>query len=110
MIKTILIFLIFVSFNLKADQNSPKLDLYFEELLEVENISKQNVMVGAIWKEWLKNDNLEIEKIMNIMTYFLQTQNYTETVDALNYVRNLTPMIAEGYNILSTVYFRMVEY
>ena len=38
MIKIILIFLIFLSFNLKADQNSPKLDLYFEELLEVENV------------------------------------------------------------------------
>ena len=110
MIKTILIFLIFLSFNLKADQNSPKLDLYFEELLEVENISKQNVIVGAIWKEWLKTDNLEIEKIMNIMPYFFQTQNYQEAVDALDNVIELDPMFAEGYNKRATIYFMMGEY
>ena len=110
MIKIILIFLIFVSFNLKADQNSPKLDLYFEELLEVENISKQNVIVGAIWKEWLKSDNAEIEKIMNIMPYFFLSLNYQEAVDALDNVIKLDPMFAEGYNKRATIYFMMGEY
>ena len=110
MIKTILISLIFLTFNLKADQNSPKLDLYFEELLEVENISKQNVIVGAIWKEWLITDNLEIEKIMNIMPYFFQTQNYQEAINALDYVIELDPMFAEGYNKRATIYFMTGEY
>ena len=110
MIKTILIFLILLSFNLKADKNSHKLDLYFEELLEVENISKQNVIVGAIWKEWLKSDNAEIEKIMNIMPYFFQTQNYQEAVNALDYVIELDPMFAEGYNKRATIYFMTGEY
>ena len=102
--------MIFLTFNLKADQNSPKLDLYFEELLKVENISKQNVIVGAIWKEWLITDNLEIEKIMNIMPYFFQTQNYQEAVSALDYVIELDPMFAEGYNKRATVYFMTGEY
>ena len=110
MIKTIYIILLFLSFSIKADQNSPKLDTYFEELLMVDSIAKQNVIVGEIWNEWLKTDNFEIEKIMNIMPYFFQTQNYQEAVDALDYVIKLDPMFAEGYNKRATIYFMMGEY
>ena len=110
MIKTIYIILLLLSFSIKADQNSPKLDSYFKELLVADNITKQNVIVGKIWEEWLKTENLEIEKIMNIMPYFFQTQNYEEAVDSLSYVIKLDPMFAEGYNKRATIYFMMGEY
>ena len=44
------------------------------------------------------------------MPYFFQTQNYQDAVDALDYVIELDPMFAEGYNKRATIYFMTGEY
>jgi len=112
MIKTILyIFLsFFTSYEVFADQNSPKLEGLFEELYNVEDIALQNEIVGEIWKEWTKIDEPEIEKIMNSIPYFFQTQKYEEAIKALDYALEINPNYSEGYNKRATFYFMMGEY
>jgi len=112
MIKTILyIFLsFFSSYEVFADQNSPKLEGLFEELYNVEDIALQNEIVGEIWKEWTKIDEPEIEKIMNSIPYFFQTQKYEEAIKALDYALEINPNYSEGYNKRATFYFMMGEY
>ena len=112
MIKTILyIFLsFFSSYEVFADQNSPKLEGLFEELYNVDDIALQNEIVGEIWKEWTKTDEPEIEKIMNSIPYFFQTQKYEEAIKALDYALEINPNYSEGYNKRATFYFMMGEY
>ena len=112
MIKTILyIFLsFFSSYEVFADQNSPKLEGLFEELYNVDDITLQNEIVGEIWKEWTKTDEPEIEKIMNSIPYFFQTQKYEEAIKALDYALEINPNYSEGYNKRATFYFMMGDF
>jgi len=100
----------FFTFKTFADQNSPKLDGLFEDLYIVDDITLQNKIVGEIWKEWMKIDDPEIEKIMNSIPYFFQTQKYDEAIKALDYVIETNPNYSEGYNKRATFYFMMGEY
>ena len=100
----------FFTFKTFADQNSPKLDGLFEDLYIVDDIALQNKIVGEIWKEWMKIDDPEIEKIMNSIPYFFQTQKYDEAIKALDYVIEINPNYSEGYNKRATFYFMMGEY
>jgi len=112
MIKIILLIFLsfFFTFKTSADQNSPKLEGLFEDLYIVDDITLQNKIVGEIWKEWMKIDDPEIEKIMNSIPYFFQTQKYDEAIKALNYVIEINPNYSEGYNKRATFYFMMGEY
>ena len=111
MIKFITFIFLFL-FPLKAlsDQNSPNLDRLFDQLRKVDDMMLQNQIVGEIWSEWMKTNNSQIEKVMNIMPYFFETQNYEEAIEALNYVIELDPNFAEGYNKRATFYFLIGEY
>ena len=112
MIKIIIFILLsFISVNkVFSDQNSPKLEGLFEDLYNVDDIVLQNKIVGEIWKEWMEIDNPEIEKIMNSIPYFFETQKYEEAIEALNYVIDINPNYSEGYNKRATFYFMMGEY
>ena len=112
MIKIIIFILLsFTSVNnVFSDQNSPKLEGLFEDLYNVDDITMQNKIVGEIWKEWMEIDNPEIEKIMNSIPYFFQTQKYEEAIDALNYVIEINPNYSEGYNKRATFYFMMGDF
>ena len=112
MIKIFIFTLIsFISLNkVYSDQNSPKLDGLFDDLYNVDDITLQNKIVGEIWEEWTAIDNPEIEKIMNSIPYFFQTQKYEEAIDALDFVIRINPNYSEGYNKRATFYFMMGEY
>ena len=112
MIKIILLIFLsfFFTFKTFADQNSPKLEGLFEDLYIVDDITLQNKIVGEIWKEWMKIDDPEIEKIMNSIPYFFQTQKYDEAIKTLDYVIEANPNYSEGYNKRATFYFMMGEY
>tara|TARA_Y100000768_G_C23961089_1_gene675397 strand:- start:1053 stop:1547 length:495 start_codon:yes stop_codon:yes gene_type:complete len=95
---------------LKADQNSPKLDLFFEELLQEKDISKQNLIVNKIWGEWMQSDNTDVQIIMNNMPNYFQSQNYKDAISALSFVIEIEPSFSEAYNKRATFYFMIGEY
>ena len=111
MIKNILI-IIFLTFPIYAfsDQNSTELDALFEDLYNVQDITQQNKIVSNIWSEWMKIDNPESQKIMDMVPYFFQTRNYDEAIEALSYVIEQEPYFSEAYNKRATFYFMMGEY
>src|SRR5210317_2489897 len=98
MIKTFLslVFLIFAT-NSNANQNSPQLDKLFEDLYKVQNLTQQNKIVSNIWSEWMKIDNPEYQKIMDMVPYFFQIRNYDEAIEALSYVIDQEPDFSEAY-------------
>ena len=102
-------FLIFVS-NSNADQNSPQLDNLFEDLYKVQDLTQQNKIVSNIWSEWMKTDNPESQKIMDMIPYFFQTRNYDEAIEALSYVIEQEPNFSEAYNKRATFYFMMGDF
>jgi len=97
----------FFSTNIYADQNSPKLDVLFNELYNVKDSSEQNKIVSNIWSEWMTIDNPESQKIMDMIPYFFQSRNYDEAVEALTYVIEQEPNFSEAYNKRATFYFMM---
>ena len=111
MIKTFLtfVFLIFAT-NSNADQNSPQLDKLFEDLYKVQDLTQQNQIVSNIWFEWMKIDNPEYQKIMDMIPYFFQTRNYDEAIEALSYVIEQEPSFSEAYNKRATFYFMMGDF
>ena len=107
-----LLTLIFLAFSTisYSDQNSPELDILFEDLYNVQDITQQNKIVSNIWSEWMKIDNPESQKIMDMVPYFFQTRNYDEAIEALSYVIEQEPNFSEAYNKRATFYFMMGEY
>ena len=103
------VFLIFAT-NSNADQNSPQLDKLFEDLYKVQDLTQQNQIVSNIWSEWMKIDNPEYQKIMDMIPYFFQTRNYDEAIDALSYVIEQEPSFSEAYNKRATFYFMMGDF
>ena len=103
------VFLIFAT-NSKADQNSPHLDKLFEDLYKVQDLTQQNKIVSNIWSEWMKIDNPEYQKIMDMIPYFFQTRNYDEAIEALSYVIEQEPSFSEAYNKRATFYFMMGDF
>ena len=103
------LFLIFTS-NINADQNSPELDLLFEDLYNVQDLSEQNKIVSNIWSEWMTIDNPESQKIMDMVPYFFQSRNYDEAIEALTYVIEQEPNFSEAYNKRATFYFMMGDF
>ncbi|MDB2371318.1 hypothetical protein N9W28_02445 [Alphaproteobacteria bacterium] len=102
-------FLIFAT-NSNADQNSPQLDKLFEDLYKVQDLTQQNQIVSKIWSEWMKIDNPEYQKIMDMIPYFFQTRNYDEAIEALSYVIEQEPSFSEAYNKRATFYFMMGDF
>ena len=104
-----LLTLIFLTFSTisYSDQNSPELDILFEDLYNVQDITQQNKIVSNIWSEWMKTDNSESQKIMDMVPYFFQTRNYDEAIEALSYVIEQEPNFSEAYNKRATFYFMM---
>ena len=103
------LFLIFAS-NINADQNSPELDLLFEDLYNVQDLSEQNKIVSNIWSEWMTIDNPESQKIMDMVPYFFQSRNYDEAIEAFTYVIEQEPNFSEAYNKRATFYFMMGDF
>jgi hypothetical protein len=68
-----LIFLAFATISY-SDQNSPELDILFEDLYNVQDITQQNKIVSNIWSEWMKIDNPESQKIMDMVPYFFSNK------------------------------------
>ena len=104
-----LIFLAFATISY-SDQNSPELDILFEDLYNVQDITQQNKIVSNIWSEWMKIDNPESQKIMDMVPYFFQTRNYDEAIEALSYVIEQEPNFSEAYNKRATFYFMMGDF
>ena len=111
MMKTLLT-LIFLTFstNSYSDQNSPELDILFEDLYNAQDITQQNKIVSNIWSEWMKIDNPESQKIMDMVPYFFQTRNYDEAIEVLSYVIEQEPDFSEAYNKRATFYFMMGDF
>ena len=111
MIKFILaLFFLTFSANSYSDQNSLKLEDLFDDLYNVQDISQQNKIVSNIWAEWMKIDNPESQKIMDMVPYFFQTRNYNEAIEALSYVIEKEPNFSEAYNKRATFYFMMGDF
>jgi len=111
MIKIVFILIILqFSANLKADQNSPKLEPLFNDLFQEKNITKQNIIVSKIWDEWMQSDNSDVQIIMNNIPSYFQSKNYKEAISALSFVIELEPSFSEAYNKRATFYFMMGEY
>ena len=108
----IILALIFLTFsaNSYSDQNSSKLDALFDDLYNVQDIIQQNKIVSNIWAEWMKIDNPESQKIMDMVPYFFQTRNYDEAIEALSYVIEKEPKFSEAYNKRATFYFMMGDF
>ena len=105
-----ILFSLYFSTNLNADQNSPKLDFFFEELLQEKDISKQNIIISSIWGEWMQSDNTDVQIIMDNMPKYFQSKNYKKAISALTFVIELEPSFSEAYNKRATFYFMMGDY
>ena len=107
----LVIFAIFFSTSLSyADQNSPKLDLLFNQLYKAKDIKEQNFIVSQIWDEWMTIENSDVKMVMDNIPEFFKTKNYQSAISALSLAIELEPEYAEAYNKRATFYFMMGNY
>ena len=90
-----------------ADQNDPRLEVFFKNLKTSISLKKVSSIEIQIWKIWLEHHN---PKVKNSMFLGIAAMNNRQFEKALGYFRLLTeiePDFAEGWNKRATVAYAL---
>ena len=101
---TLVVFTItLISFNIKADQTHPDLDILFKDLRspEVDIISTES----EIWNAWLHHDSPVVTKFMNSALDSLKKGEFMLAIARFTKVIKLDPKYAEAWNKRATTYY-----
>ena len=89
---------------------SEKLDGLFLQLKNAENESEAIAVEGAIWNEWMKSKNPEIDALMREALRKRNEYDLNGAIEIFSKVIELAPDFSEGWNQRAIVYFNQEEY
>jgi len=107
--------LILIFFSLQpaahADQNDTELDALFDTLHNVDTTASQaRVITSEIWQQWLRTDNDEAQKLMNLGIEMMNQYALDEAVEVFSAIIEIEPGYAEAWNKRATVYYMMGKF
>ncbi len=105
-----LLFFLFFSFSLRADQNDQRLDNLFSILLETKNDIEINQIVQNIWKIWYETNDPLIEADFYRGLESMRTGDIIMSVAFFTRVIEKKPNFAEAWNKRATAYFLLGNY
>lgn len=94
----------------QADQNDPRLDSLFGQLLTTDDFVKANGLVGEIWRIWTESGNEQVDALMTDGMNAMQVGDWRRALIAFDEVVQLAPDFAEGWNKRATVYYYAGRY
>ncbi len=93
-----------------ADQNDPRLDDLFNELLETADEQRAAEVTRSIWAIWHEVTDEETTKLMQQGIGAMQNRRFSEALEAFNRVVDISPEYAEGWNKRATLYYLIGDY
>ncbi len=93
-----------------ADQNDPKLDSLFSQLLTTDDQQSGNKITDEIWDVWRQSGSVEIDALMRDGVATMQSGRLRESVAIFDQIIRLAPNFAEGWNKRATAYFFLREF
>ena len=93
-----------------ADQNDPRLDAYFDALVETEDAYLLRLVEQQIWEAWREAGDPEVEDIFQEGMRAMSGADFALAIDLFTEAVSLDPDFAEAYNMRATTYFLMGDY
>ncbi len=106
----IIIFLIFISCSIKADQFDPRLTNLFQQLQSSENDTHINKITNEIWDIWNETNDYNIQPDFNRGIESMRRNDLSRSISFFTRVIEKKPEFAEAWNKRATVYFMIGDF
>ena len=105
------IFLIFLMVSIsQADQNDPKLEILFNDLLQTQSEMKAQPILLEIWSIWSVAIDTKTQEKFDAGNQFMSKRQYNESILMFSDAINLQPTFAEAWNKRATVNYIIGNY
>ena len=105
------IFLIFLMVSIsQADQNDPKLEILFYDLLQTQSEMKAQPILLEIWSIWSVAIDTKTQEKFDAGNQLMSKRQYDESILMFSDAINLQPTFAEAWNKRATVNYIIGNY
>ena len=106
---TIFLFFLIVSTS-QADQNDPKLEILFNDLLQTQSEMKAQPILLEIWSIWSVAIDTKTQEKFDAGNQLMSNRQYDESILMFSDAINLQPTFAEAWNKRATVNYIIGNY
>ena len=92
-----------INFSAYSDQNDPRLEILFNNLLQIETETKARPTISKIWSIWSTALDKKVQAKFDIGNKLMEKRQFEESIDIFSEVINLQPNFAEAWNKRATV-------
>jgi len=108
-ILSILLILV-INFSAYSDQNDPRLEILFNDLLTIEAETKAMPTIAQIWTIWSTALDKKVQAKFDKGNKLMEKRQFKESIDIFSEVINLQPNFAEAWNKRATVHYIIGNY
>lgn len=90
-----------------ADQNDPRLDSLFGQLLTTDDFVEGMALTNRIWDVWVQSDDPAVSELMTDGMNAMQVGDFRRALVAFDEIVEISPDFAEGWNKRATVNYLM---
>lgn len=90
-----------------ADQNDPRLELFFKDLKNSVTLQKASSIELQIWKIWMEHHNPKVKSLILLGIVEMNNQQYGKALEHFRMLTAIEPEFAEGWNKRATVFYLM---
>ena len=104
---TIIIVFLFLDSPIIADQNDPRLEVFFKDLKTSVTLQKASSIELQIWKIWMEHHNPKVKSLIFLGIAAMNNQQYGKALEHFRMLTAIEPDFAEGWNKRATVFYLM---
>jgi len=102
--------ILLINFNAYSDQNDPRLEILFNNLLQIEAETKAMPTIAQIWTIWSTALDKKVQAKFDKGNKLMEKRQFKESIDIFSEVINLQPNFAEAWNKRATVHYIIGNY
>jgi tetratricopeptide (TPR) repeat protein len=99
-----------INFSAYSDQNDPRLEILFNNLLQIETETKAMPTIAQIWTIWSTALDKKVQAKFDIGNKLMEKRQFKASIDIFSEVINLQPNFAEAWNKRATVNYIIGNY
>ena len=93
-----------------AEQDDPRLDALFAQLLDAGDEGEARTVEAAIWSIWMETPDPQTQRALNVGTQAMNRGVFDSALINFNIVIERDDGFAEGWNKRATLYYLMGDY
>ena len=90
-----------------ADQNDPRLEVFFKNLKTSVSLKKVSSIEIQIWKIWMEHHNPKVKSSMFLGIAAMKNQQFGKALEYFRLLTEIEPNFAEGRIKRATVFYLM---